>query len=299
MKFYYPTSPLNLWDVLDVPVAEQEARTDLHGWWKNLDIVSPYNELDMALLYLTDYIAQEGPFDGVVGFSQGAAIAFMLASLCESTPARAAALAAQAAPVSCSAPQKPFTFAIAVSGFRGSLPYYDGFYEPKIATPSLHVVANWDTVLDERGPAMLVSACEGARVVRHPGAHVFPSCGSALRRMLDFVHQHVTPTPQRSFVDAKVPGSEVSWTDLQAHRTDGLHNNAARVLDLRPSIGGRMWSTSSTSSTDSMTSTSSLSSSTGSMTSISSSSTDRSHESRRSWRTQRNYTGRRVIISVW
>jgi dienelactone hydrolase len=238
--------------------------------------------VDETIAYLSEYIAQYGPFDGVIGFSQGAAIALMLASLCEKTPGRTTALQDQAAPLLSQPPQQPFTFAIAVSGFKGLQPYFDGFYEPKIATPSLHAIADWDTVIDAWETEALAAACEDTKIIRHPGAHVFPSHGPALRQMLDFVHDHVTP--QRSDLDIEVPDFIISWRGLPSrHRTSSP--SATAVLSeksmLRPSMTVRSLSAGSTSSVDTTISTLS-------------SSTDHS-QSRRPWHVGRNYRSRRVI----
>ena len=146
---------------------------------------------------LARVLRDEGPFDGVVGFSQGGALAGMLASLLE--PGRkeafdrlATGADGMAFPQSfiestgyveelCHAPLK---FAVSYSGFGATTnKLYSAFYEPKIATPMLHFLGSVDTVVEEARSLRLVDACVDARgvkggvgrVVYHPGGHFLPS----------------------------------------------------------------------------------------------------------------------------
>jgi len=182
---------LSLWSLLDDPVTQPEARCDLQAWWKTLDNVSRYDELDATFDFLNNYIIQYGPFDGVVGFSQGATLAIMLVSLCEATSTRIHALDRQGAPLRRCPPQAPFKFVIAVSGFIGTQQYYSGFYHPMLSTPSLHVIAEWDTMVEARHSEALAIACENSRVIRHVGAHVFPTSGSTLGEMVKFIQNSI------------------------------------------------------------------------------------------------------------
>jgi hypothetical protein len=149
--------------------------------------VSEYCELPSTLLYLHRYIQRIGPFDGVLGFSQGGALAVMLASWCEATtrPARREALGAQRVPITLAPPQAPFKFAICVSGYRSSPQYYKGFYNPQIQTPILHITAEWDIMVSSVHSRELTSTMSCVQVFRHPGGHYVPtgtaSCSAAAK----------------------------------------------------------------------------------------------------------------------
>jgi len=166
-----------------------------------LDGVSKYDELDSSLDYLTAYIHQHGPFDGVVGFSQGAVMAMLLTSLCESnsTPGRTQALQRQPVPILHAAPQAPFKFAIAFSGFKASELLYAGLFEPRIATPSLHVIAELDTMVENRHSLDLATTgCVDAKVITHVAGHVVPTSSAVLRQVASFVQDCCTTTPELS-----------------------------------------------------------------------------------------------------
>ncbi|KAM3421320.1 hypothetical protein BST61_g1718 [Cercospora zeina] len=87
LEFVYPTAPMKL-SYTDIPggVAEPEdLREEAYGWWKRKGDSEPYlyDGLDEGLKALAQILREEGPFDGVVGFSQGGSAAGMLAALLE------------------------------------------------------------------------------------------------------------------------------------------------------------------------------------------------------------------------
>lgn len=57
--------------------------------------------------------------------------------------------------------QGPLKFTVCYSGLRAPGKRYQGFYEPKIWTPVLHVLGQVDVVVDEASSRQLVEACEG------------------------------------------------------------------------------------------------------------------------------------------
>jgi fermentation-respiration switch protein FrsA (DUF1100 family) len=67
-------------------------------------------------------------------------------------------------------------FAVSYSGFFAPSERYAAFYEPKIATPVLHVIGSLDSVVEEGRSTGLVDRCVGGkeRVIMHPGGHFVP-----------------------------------------------------------------------------------------------------------------------------
>ena len=204
--------------------AEEEA-PEAYGWWRRKDIHHNdsengggggngkveivYEGLEEGLGAVAKAIREEGPFDGVVGFSQGAACAGMLASLLEGRGRKEAFEKAaeeeeegrMGYPSSFLSSeddddkgvdgfvQGPLKFAVCYSGFRAPGKRYAAFYEPRIQTPILHVLGQLDVVVDEVRARALVSACEGGegRVVVHPGGHFVPSQKPWLDAVVGFV----------------------------------------------------------------------------------------------------------------
>jgi hypothetical protein len=144
-----------------------------------------YEGLELGLDKIADVLKAEGPFDGVVGFSQGGACAGMIASLLE--PGRESAFEKSGGmeyPKSFKdIHHPPMKFAVSYSGFAatGENPY-KAFYEPKISTRMLHFLGSQDVVVDEKRSLALVEACthrEEKYVVYHPGGHFLPSTQKA------------------------------------------------------------------------------------------------------------------------
>ena len=141
----------------------------------------------------------------MIGFSQGAAAAAMVASLLEGEGRRDAFKAAErdgGIPYLLSFlkegetgvkgfVQGPLKFAICYSGFKAPGKRYAGFYEPKISTPVLHVLGQVDVVVEESRARQLVEVSEGGeeRVVIHPGGHFVPSQKPWLDAVVGFVRQ--------------------------------------------------------------------------------------------------------------
>ena len=201
-------------EALDCPVAEAP---EAFGWWRRTDRVVRggdargreagvetetevvYEGIETGLAAVADCIRAEGPFDGVMGFSQGATAAAMVASLLEGRRRKEAFEEAEGRggmpfPNSFLGDvdgfvQGPLKFAVCYSGFRGPGRLYEGFYEPKIGTEVLSVLGQLDTVVDEVRARQLVDACEGGRVLMHPGGHFVPSQKLSLDPVVGFVKQ--------------------------------------------------------------------------------------------------------------
>ncbi|CRG82914.1 hypothetical protein PISL3812_00261 [Talaromyces islandicus] len=212
----YPTGPLRL-NPADIPgytpswndPLAAETEIEAYGWWRRSDtnnIEAPeYVGLNNGLATVAKTLKEEGPFDGVVGFSQGATMAFIVASLLE--PGRKDAFEAAtksgnnkhaiAFPPEFSAENTghhpPLKFALLYSGFRAAGPRYNAFYEnPQLQTPALHVLGTLDAVVDEARGRQLIAACAGdpekqGRVIFHPGGHFVPSQKTYLDAAVGFV----------------------------------------------------------------------------------------------------------------
>ncbi|KAE8339423.1 hypothetical protein BDV24DRAFT_135944 [Aspergillus arachidicola] len=218
----YPTGPLRL-NPADIPGYEptQETPTEpleAYGWFRRSNTASPpeYLGLEDGLAAVAKVMSEEGPFDGVIGFSQGAAMAAMVVSLLE--PGRKEAFArfldadvasegkGESDAVVAGVPfpksfeelsHPPFKFALCYSGFRSPGARYRGFYEsPALQTPILHVLGSLDAVVEESRSRALVEACAGdpekeGKVVWHPGGHFLPSQRPYLDAAVRFIREQL------------------------------------------------------------------------------------------------------------
>ncbi|KAF9351644.1 Ovarian cancer-associated protein 2 [Mortierella sp. NVP85] len=80
-----------------------------YGWWTSSPDTPQYKGFEESLAGLCEVLEKQGPFDGVMGFSQGAAMASMLQLLLERP---------HLSSVMEGCKHSPFKFAIVVSGFE-------------------------------------------------------------------------------------------------------------------------------------------------------------------------------------
>lgn len=210
LTLIYPTGPLRLRPE-DVPGFESSGKTphdlEAYGWWRRSNTADPpeYAGIEDAFDMIAKIITTEGPFDGVMGFSQGAALAAMLTSLLD-RPSRQDAFkrAKETSALAIDYPisfedlqQPPFKFLVSYCGFRAPGERYNGFYEdPTIQTPSCHVNGSLDTLVEESRWRTLMEACGGegmTRLVIHPGGHFVPSGKQYLETVADFIRTSMSP----------------------------------------------------------------------------------------------------------
>ena len=112
-------------------------------------------------------------FDGVFGFSQGAALTGLLAALRET----------DATPIA-------FDMAIMVGGFTSTAPQHANLFTHQLRVPSLHVMGRTDGVISVRDSQRLAERFTEPVVIEHAGGHVIPDDPAITTRIADFVAQH-------------------------------------------------------------------------------------------------------------
>jgi acetyl esterase/lipase len=141
----------------------------------------------------------QGPFDGILGFSQGAALAGLLVGL-RSTDGRATV-------------ERPlrFDFAILVSGFPSNDPELARLYERRDAydLPSLHVVGRSDGIVPIADSRALAAHFAGPVIAEHSGGHIVASDRSVTERARAFLEERT-----------RRQGAAGNGSDAQASRRD-------------------------------------------------------------------------------
>lgn len=90
--------------------------------------------------FLVKYLSDNGPFDGILGFSQGAGLSVLLMSILSHNPWRERYHIPDHV--------QPFRLGVILSGFMLYTPNYAEFYQQgKINTPTLHVYSRQDDVI--------------------------------------------------------------------------------------------------------------------------------------------------------
>lgn len=166
----------------------------------------PYHCWEESRGYLAGVWAAHGPFHGVVGFSQGAVVAHQLLREVEGW-ARAAAAGGEVArgfpvPPGCEPlAAAPPAWAVLVCGFPAAhgpaLPPGGpaGGGEPRLATPSLHVIGEGDATVPPALQRELLQAFDGGEALVTDKGHAMPQRAADLAAVVGFVRRH-TPQPQ-------------------------------------------------------------------------------------------------------
>ena len=172
---------------------------ELRAWFHLRYVQDPPHGLFQSLDMLADILDREGPFDGVIAFSQGTILAAILASLLEGQTRRDAfQRTLQISPNIMPYPEAfinlkhpPLKFGILYAGRVGTTRYSDWLYEdPLIDTPFCHFVGKWDPMVDhEERDAVLakLSGSKQSRTIVHAGGHFVPVNDEMVRHVVDFV----------------------------------------------------------------------------------------------------------------
>ncbi|XP_074869434.1 esterase OVCA2 isoform X2 [Carettochelys insculpta] len=126
--------------------------------------------LEQALETVARACAELGPFDGLLGFSQGAALAAIVCALQQRGDARF-----------------PFRFAVLIAGFKSRAAPHGRYFREPIAAPSLHVLGESDRVIPAALSRELAAHFREPAVLSHPGGHFVPAAASQRAAYLEFL----------------------------------------------------------------------------------------------------------------
>ncbi|CAJ2671904.1 unnamed protein product [Trifolium pratense] len=128
-------------------------------WFQFDKDFTEYTNLDECISYLTEYIIANGPFDGFLGFSQGATLSALLIGY------QAQGKLLKEHP--------PIKFLISISGSKFRDPSIcDIAYKDPIKAKSVHFIGekDWLKIPSEE----LASAFDKPLIIRHPQGHTVP-----------------------------------------------------------------------------------------------------------------------------
>ncbi|MEY9930488.1 pimeloyl-ACP methyl ester carboxylesterase [Catenulispora sp. GP43] len=141
-------------DVEFVYVDAPSLATGDFGWWHE-----GFDGWERTRDWAIELVCAGPGFDGVFGFSQGAALAGLLTAVQESGGAP---------------PEFHFRFAILVGGFTSDLPKHAALLRHELTTPSAHVIGRSDVIVPRRDSLRLADRFADPLVVEHSGGHIVP-----------------------------------------------------------------------------------------------------------------------------
>jgi acetyl esterase/lipase len=179
-EFVYVDAPLpsgggfRWWRAVDLDEGKERGDQDIRSRPKHYEGWSSTRDWIVSLF-------QQQRFDGVFGFSQGAALAGLLVGL--------------RAPDGKPTADKPlsFDFAIMVSGFRSRDPSHAGLYASResYSLPSLHLIGRADALVSTDDSRALASAFQHPTIIEHDGGHVIASTPEVRAAVASFLEERL------------------------------------------------------------------------------------------------------------
>jgi pimeloyl-ACP methyl ester carboxylesterase len=126
------------------------------GWWRD-----DFRGWERTLEWAIDVFDSQPRFDGIFGFSQGAALAGLLAAVNQSEQDG-------------SAGKTWFDFAVMVGGFKSDPPSHSALFRSQLTLPSAHVMGQRDVIIPIGQSRELANQFAGPLVLEHSGGHVVP-----------------------------------------------------------------------------------------------------------------------------
>lgn len=139
---------------------------EAYGWWFNtkdhiFKAIVPSNSVigfEDSITVIEKVFQESGPFDGILGFSQGAAFVVILCFMQQKNLL-----------------QIKFDFAIIISGFKSLCAPHAIYYDGKIDIPSLHIYGKIDKVIPTEMAEEIAEMFINKIKMTHEGGHYIPS----------------------------------------------------------------------------------------------------------------------------
>ncbi|XP_065221228.1 esterase OVCA2 [Planococcus citri] len=176
------------WHFIDSPHRVENStddEKDPRGWWftnENRTYSRSESDLDVgfqdSLEAIENKYTKDGPYHGLLGFSQGGSMAAIIAALDQQKSKRR------------------FQFIMLVSGLKSHIKSHSKFYENIIDIPSLHVMGEADTLVD-KGKSEELAECFNPtirEVYVHKKAHLIPCDKTAITVYRNFIQKFSNST---------------------------------------------------------------------------------------------------------
>ncbi|KAI9486382.1 MAG: serine hydrolase FSH [Benjaminiella poitrasii] len=197
--FVYITAPHHIIpptfsDIAEREAAAKEDTSEEHkpfGWWYSPKYKPTQNGFFIgfkeSVEQVKDILLEEGPFDGILGFSQGACFAALLTEMLENRTYFPDLISPEFK-------HAPFKFSIFVAGFKPTLQEATNVMlnkNSKVKTPSMHFIGDLDTLVLPEAMMSMTEAFENPKIYRHQGGHYLPSSASSRKEFKDFISQFI------------------------------------------------------------------------------------------------------------
>ncbi|TDL16828.1 hypothetical protein BD410DRAFT_794926 [Rickenella mellea] len=183
---------------------ELDASCAIRAWWLDLYGMTDSHSAIESLHYMRRILEEQGPFDGIIGFSQGATLAALLTGYLEYSNIN---------PKFACIDHPPFSLGIFISGYIAQSPATP---LPKIMrTPSLHIIGVNDVVVLPQHSKDLSRRFSQPRVEIHEGGHWIPRKPSWRRFFINYLTAWVQDVVGPSRSDTSSPTAQHYRTESE------------------------------------------------------------------------------------
>ncbi|KAJ1821231.1 hypothetical protein LPJ60_002746 [Coemansia sp. RSA 2675] len=205
-ELVYPDAPIDVGSLRDALEDSSESSgnqdfVNLSWWWtrrggKTIEL----RGFTKTMEYIGKILNEQGPFDGILGFSQGGCLAVVIAALLEGRDGPAFGIEVN---------HPPIKFLVVAGAFETEAPQYQYIYDKPLAnTPSMHMMGTYDTVVGIAKPRQLLKMFENPVVFEFDGGHFIPQTPKCVRTMTEFLVPHIPglqPKPSTDIVPEHPP----------------------------------------------------------------------------------------------
>ncbi|KAJ7621199.1 serine hydrolase-domain-containing protein [Roridomyces roridus] len=179
------------------------------AWWRYLYDVRDVSAVVESFHYIKNVLETQGPFEGILGFSQGACFAAMILAYMEHPHVMPHLLPDLKHP--------PFEFAVFISGFVAPTTAFP--LPPMIHTPSLHVMGFNDIMVSPEMSLELAEHFDKPQIEMHEGGHFVPRKLTWRRFLSEYLNSRAStsvpalwkpiPAPTPAWYREKLPAKEL------------------------------------------------------------------------------------------
>ncbi|RWS02840.1 hypothetical protein B4U79_07091 [Dinothrombium tinctorium] len=159
-----------------VPIGDQnpEGCDEFKSWWFSEQDPNAFYSKKHSSICIGFEESLKGPFDGLLGFSQGGAMVALIAALIQQQKF-----------------DHKFKFTILFAAFQSENTAHEKLYTQAIEIPTLFVIGQSDTVIPKELSEKLVSCFPYAEIIYHIGGHCVPSSSSNKKQFIDFLNKFI------------------------------------------------------------------------------------------------------------
>ncbi|XP_021928353.1 esterase OVCA2 [Zootermopsis nevadensis] len=209
-KLFFVTAPNKLPSAEDSSLCSEDVQKSAFGTDMMFDSKKQSDVclgFENSLALIEETFEKQGPFDGLLGFSQGAAFVGILCGMQETNWLK-----------------YEFNFAIMVAGFKSLCHPHLNYYFKQSSVPSLHVYGTNDKVISREMSELLMEHFVHTEIIEHPGGHFVPASGPQRQGYISFLEERkceVESEEKRKRLTVKAE----PWPDLW-----GLESESGKAL---------------------------------------------------------------------